>query len=83
MNPLEYKSIDSQISMFIVDIAPTNYFNPNLNIVRIINPYNETQYLDYKLATTWIPPNPYDHRILLSIKNKKFILLIINLEVQL
>jgi len=62
---INYESVKSEIGMFMTDLAPSNYYNPRLAVVRVASIVRDGEFVDYKLAPTWYPPNPKNHRILL------------------
>ena len=64
-NKIDYNSVKGELSIFMTDLADSNYYNPRLNVVRVASPIRDGEFVDFKLAPTWYPPNPKDHRILL------------------
>lgn len=70
MNPIEYNSVQGEMSMFMADLADSNYYNPRLQVIRVFHPLKarggeRDEFFDFRLAPTWYPPNPKDHKILL------------------
>lgn len=65
MDQIGYNSIKNQPTMFLTDLAEKNYFNPRLQVIRVVSPFDETQFLDFRLAPTHVPPNNKLHRVLL------------------
>lgn len=72
MHSIEYNSIKDQPSMFLTDLADSNYFNSRMNIVRVKNPFGLDAYYDFRLSPTWYPPNPKIHKIIL-ITSKEYL----------
>lgn len=57
----------NQLVMYLTDIRDSNYYNPRQGIIRVRNPFRgkEDIFYDFKLAPTFVPPNPKDHKALL------------------